>query len=151
MLDTLAHLQYWHWIVAGLVFVTIEMFVPGAFFFGMGLAALIVGTALWLAPEFPWQWQLFSFAVLALISIVAGRHWIKSRPIETDQPLLNQRGAQYIGRTFTLIEAMDNGQSKIRVDDTTWRVRGDEGHAGDPVRVTGVDGVMLLVEKVRED
>lgn len=147
MPELIAELSYWHWIVAGLVFVIIEMFVPGAFFFGMGLAALITGAALWLAPEFPWQWQLFCFAVLALISIMAGRHWIKSRPIETDQPLLNRRGAQYIGRSFTLLEDIDNGQSKIQVDDTTWRVQGEAGKAGDTVRVTGVDGVMLRVEK----
>ncbi len=150
MLDSLAQLSHWHWIVSGLVFVTIEMFVPGAFFFGMGLAALIVGTVLWLAPDLSWQWQLFSFAVLALISIFAGRHWIKSRPIKSDRPLLNQRGAQYIGRTFTLIEAMDNGQSKIQVDDSTWRVRGETGEAGDQVRVTGIDGVILQVEWVQK-
>ena len=146
MLEDLAQISHWHWILGGLLFVTIEMFVPGAFFFGMGLAALIVGAVLWLVPDFSWQLQLFSFAVLALISILAGRHWIKSRPIESDQPLLNQRGARYIGRTFTLTEAMDNGQSKIQVDDTTWRVRGESGQAGDKVRVTGIDGVILQVE-----
>ena len=148
MLDSLAQISHWHWILSGLVFVTIEMFVPGAFFFGMGLAALIVGTVLWIVPDFSWQWQLFSFAVLALISIMAGRHWIKSRPIESDQPLLNKRGASYIGRTFTLLEAMHNGQSKIQVDDSTWRVQGEAGEAGDQVRVTGIDGVMLQVERV---
>ncbi len=150
MLDALAQINHWHWISSGLVFVTIEIFVPGAFFFGMGLAALIVGAVLWVVPDFSWQWQLFSFAVLALISIVAGRHWIKSRPIETDQPLLNQRGAQYVGRTFTLIEAMDNGQSKIQVDDSTWRVQGNAGAKGDKVRVTGIDGVILQVEQVQD-
>ena len=148
MLENFAQISHWHWILSGVVFITIEMFVPGAFFFGMGLAALIVGTALWLVPDFSWQWQLFSFAVLALISILVGRHWIKSRPIESDQPLLNQRGAGYIGRTFTLIDTMENGQSKIRVDDTTWRVQGESGQVGDKIRVTGIDGVMLQVELV---
>ena len=45
---------------------------------------------------------------------------------------------------------MDNGQSKIQVDDTTWRVQGGSGKAGDSVRVTGVDGVILQVEKVED-
>ena len=148
MFEILAELSYWHWLVSGLVFVTIEMFVPGAFFFGMGLAALIVGSVFWLFPEFSWQWQFFSFSVLAFISILVGRHWIKSRPIVSDQPLLNQRAAQYIGRTFTLIEDMDNGQSKIQVDDSTWRVQGKAGLAGENVRVTGIDGVMLQVEQI---
>ncbi len=148
MLESLTQISYWHWLVSGLVFVTIEMFVPGAFFFGMGVAALVVGTALWLAPGFIWEWQLFSFALLALISILAGRHWLKSRPIETDKPHLNQRGAAYIGRTFTLIEAMDNGQSRIQVDDSIWRVRGDCGEKGDTVRITGIDGAVFEVERI---
>ncbi len=149
MLEVFAELSYWHWVVIGLVFVIIEMFVPGAFFFGMGTASLIVGGLLWVFPEFSWQWQFFSFAVLAFISILVGRHWIKTRPIVSDQPLLNQRGAQYIGRTFTLIEDMDNGQSKIQVDDSTWRVEGEAGQAGENVRVIGVDGVMLQVEQIK--
>jgi membrane protein implicated in regulation of membrane protease activity len=148
MLEVISELSYWHWIVVGLVFVIIEMFVPGAFFFGMGLASLIVGSVLWVFPEFSWQLQFFSFAVLAFVSILVSRHWIKSRPIVSDQPLLNQRGTQYIGRTFTLIEDMDNGRSKIQVDDTTWRVQGEAGQAGENVRVTGIDGVMLQVERI---
>jgi len=150
MLESLTQLSYWHWFVSGLVFVTFEMFVPGAFFFGMGVAALIVGAALWLAPGFIWEWQLFSFALLALFSILAGRHWLKSRPIETDKPLLNQRGASYVGRTFTLIEAMENGQSTIRIDDSIWRVQGDCGQQGEAVRVIGVDGAVLKVERIQD-
>jgi hypothetical protein len=40
--------------------------------------------------------------------------------VESDQPKLNRRGEQYVGRTFTLEEPIVNGHGKIRVDDSTW-------------------------------
>ena len=67
----------------------------------------------------------------------------------SDEPHLNRRGEQYIGRVFTLDVAIVNGQGKVRVDDTTWKVQGDDCPVGTRVRVHGVDGVVLLV-KVEE-
>ena len=40
-----------------------------------------------------------------------------------------------------------NGNGKIRVDDTTWKIRGDGLRMPEcRVRVTGVDGTVLLVD-----
>ena len=66
----------------------------------------------------------------------------------TDQPALNRRGEQYIGRTLTLDEPIVNGQGKIRVDDTTWKVEGDDMPAGTRVTVIGVDSVVLKVAPI---
>jgi len=137
-------LRFWHWLALGVVFVTAELFAPGAFFLGMGVAALVVGAIAWLAPDLGWQVQVLGFAVLSLVSIVVGRQWLKARPIATDQPLLNQRGHQYIGRVFTLEEPIRDGVGKVRVDDSTWKVRGPDAPAGARVEITGVDGVVLL-------
>jgi membrane protein implicated in regulation of membrane protease activity len=141
-------LSFWHWLVLGVVLSTIEAFVPGAFFLGMGISALIVGGGLWLLPDTDWKMQLFAFAVLSAVSIIAGRKLLKHHPVVSDQPLLNQRGAQYVGRNFNLHEPIVNGDGKIRVDDSTWRVSGQDAPAGTLVRVTGVSGVVLEVERV---
>ena len=143
--------SFWHWLLLGVVLCTVEAFVPGAFFLGMGVSALVVGGGLWLMPETDWKLQLFAFAVLSAISIVIGRKWLKHRPVVSDQPLLNQRGAQYVGRSFNLHEPIVNGDGKIRVDDSTWRVAGRDAPAGTLVRVTGVSGVVLEVEAVETD
>jgi inner membrane protein len=138
---------FWHWFILAVVCITIEVFMPGAFFLGMGIAAAIVGLAE-LAVGFPgWEFQVFCFAVLSLVTIVVGRRYFKGRPIESDQPLLNRRGAQYVGRTFTLQEPIVNGQGKIKVDDSTWKVLGEDCEAGATVVVTGVAGVMLQVDR----
>ncbi|TFG86238.1 MAG: NfeD family protein, partial [Hyphomicrobiales bacterium] len=93
-----------------------------------------------------WQWQVLLFAVLAVVSLVAWRDYQRRHPSPTDEPALNRRGEQYIGRVFTLDEAIVNGTGKIRVDDTTWKVSGGDQPHGATVRVTGVAGTVLTVE-----
>ena len=144
-------LSFWHWLLIGVVFITAEVFAPGAFFVGMGVSALVVGGALWLAPEIDWKLQFLGFAVISMISIFVGRKLLKHTPIESEQPLLNQRGAQYVGRTFHLEEPIVNRDGKIRVDDSTWRVSGDDCPAGTRVTVTGVNGVVLVVARTEPE
>jgi len=143
---TLETLQFWHWLVLGVVLLILEVFAPTVFFMWLAIAAGIVGLVLALFPDLGWQMQLVLFAVLSVISVVAGRSWFTRHPIKTDQPTLNRRGEQYIGRVFTLDEPVVNGTGKIRVDDTTWKINGADCVAGTRVRVTGVNGTVLLVD-----
>jgi membrane protein implicated in regulation of membrane protease activity len=145
-MDWLARVEFWHWWVLGVVLLILEVFSPGAFFLWLGVAAGVVGAVLLVLPDLGWQMQLLLFAVLSVVSIVVGRIWLKRHPIRTDLPTLNRRGEQYVGRVFTLEESVVNGSGKIRVDDTTWKIRGDDREAGKRVRVTGVDGTVLLVD-----
>jgi len=48
---------------------------------------------------------------------------------------------------FTLEEPIVNRHGKIRVDDSTWKIEGDDCRPGTNVRVVGVDGVVLKVER----
>ena len=137
---------FWHWWVAAIVLVVIEVFAPGAVALWMGVAAALVGLLLLAAPETAWEYQLLVFAVLSVASVVAWRFYLSRRPIETDQPTLNRRGEQYVGRVFALDEAIVNGTGKISVDDTTWKVLGNDLPQGARVRVTGVEGTLLTVE-----
>ena len=146
-LETLA---YWDWFIGALALVILEIFAPGAVFMWLGIAAGVVGGVVFLAPEMDWKWQFTLFAVLSLVSIVASRRYLKRRPLETDHPDLNRRGAQYVGREFVLDEAMANGRGRMRVDDSTWRVEGPDLPAGSKVRVTAVVGAALHVEPAPE-
>jgi membrane protein implicated in regulation of membrane protease activity len=90
--------------------------------------------------------QLVLFGILSVVAVIAWRRYREKHPPESDQPLLNQRGQQYIGRVFTLDHAIVNGVGKVEVDDSTWRVKGPDQVVGTRVRVTGVDGVIFIVE-----
>lgn len=139
-------LEYWHWWVLGVILLILEIFAPGIFFMWMGLAAGIVGLASWLVPGISWEWQVLGFAGLSMVTVVLGRKWLDRHPIESEQPRLNRRGEQYVGRVFTLQEPIVNGLGKINVDDSTWKIQGPDCAAGQNVKVVGVDGVVLIVE-----
>jgi membrane protein implicated in regulation of membrane protease activity len=48
---------------------------------------------------------------------------------------------------FTLEEPIVNGRGKIHVDDSTWRVEGEDCPKGARVRVTDAEGVILKVSR----
>jgi hypothetical protein len=88
------------------------------------------------------------FSAISVASIVVFRRFLNRHPIQTDRPLLNQRTAQYVGRVFTLEEPIVNGRGRIRVDDSTWRVEGEDCPAGSKIQVMDAEGVILKVERV---
>ncbi len=141
-----AQLDFWHWWILAAALIILEVFAPGAFFLWLGIAAGIVGAVVFLMPQMAWEYQVLIFSVLSVISIIIWRKYFRQRPADTDQPALNRRGEQYIGRTFTLEEPIHNGIGKIRVDDSTWKIRGENCAVGTRVEVTGVDGTILEVK-----
>ena len=146
-MEWLQQIDFWHWWVLGVALIILEVFSPGVFFLWMGIAAGIVGIVVWLVPDLSWEYQILIFAITSVASIAAGRAYLLSNPIETDQPLLNRRGEQYLNRTFTLEVPVVNGVGKIHVDDSTWKISGEDCDVGTKVKVTGVDGVVLRVER----
>ena len=54
-----------------------------------------------------------------------------------------------MGREFYLDSPIERGFGAIRVDDTVWRVAGDDMPAGTQVRVVAIeDGVAIRVAKI---
>jgi len=147
MPELLQNLQPWHWALLAVVLVILEILAPGIYFLWMGIAAGVVSALLWLFPELGWQAQFLAFALFSIASVALGRAWLARSAAETDEPALNRRGEQYIGRVVTLEEPIVNGLGKIRLDDTTWKIQGPDCEADTRVRITGTEGVVLLVEK----
>ena len=139
-------ITYWHWWILAAALVILEVFAPGAFFLWLGIAAGVVGGLIYLAPDLAWEHQVLTFSVLSVASIIVWRKYFRTTPEETDEPALNRRGEQYVGRVFTLADPIVNSMGKIRVDDTTWKIRGEDCAVGTRVEVTGVDGTILQVE-----
>ena len=139
----LEQLDYWHWWILAAALIIFEVFAPGAFFLWLGIAAAAVGGLVYISPTLPWETQVLAFSVLSVVSIIIWRKFFRAKAGDTDQPALNRRGEQYIGRTFTLREPINDGIGKIRVDDSTWKIRGENCAVGTQVEVTGVDGTIL--------
>ncbi len=137
---------FWHWWVLAVVLLIIEVFSPMAYFMWMALAAVVVGFLMLLIPSLSWEWQFLSFALFSVMSIVVGKNWFKRHPIESEQPMLNTLGAELVGRTFTVDEPIVNGQGRVKVGETTWKVRGPDCKKGAAVTVVDVDSAVLIVE-----
>lgn len=147
MLENLVF-NHWFWFVLTLVLFGLEMVVPGVIFMWLAFAAVIVGGVVLIDPSMGWEIQFIIFSILGVISVYSGRTYLKKNPILSEDEDLNDRGARYIGNKYTVERAMKNGEGKIRIGDTLWLVRGDfEADIGSKVKVTGSDGVVLLVEK----
>jgi len=144
----LENLTNWHWFILAVILFVMEVFAPGAIFMWIAIAAAIMGLILSLFTGITWEYQLFMFAILSVASLFAWRKFAAKHTQETDQPQLNKRGMQYVGRTFTLEEPIVNRYGRIRVDDTTWKINGEDCEVGSSIKVIKVDGAVLLVELV---
>ncbi len=138
---------FWHWFTAAVLFLILELILPTTFVMWTGIGAFFTGLLVLLKPDIDWSLQLTSFAIFSLISIVIGRKWLKKSPIESDEPLLNRRAEQYLGRVATLIEPIVNGVGHISLDDTRWRIEGPDLQPGDQIKVTDMNGSSLVVER----
>jgi membrane protein implicated in regulation of membrane protease activity len=145
MLKFLQGLTWWHWWIVAAVLAAVETFIPGALAIWFAAAALLLGAMLLVMP-IPWELQLVLFGALSIIATLLWWRYGRSKTDESTQPTLNQRGAQYIGRTFALAEAIRDGSGKVQVGDTVWLVQGGDAPVGARVKVVGVKGAVLQVE-----
>jgi membrane protein implicated in regulation of membrane protease activity len=57
-------------------------------------------------------------------------------------------GERYIGQVITLTDELRDGDGIVKLGTRRWRLRGPTVPAGTRVRVTGVDGAILIVDRL---
>lgn len=144
-LDTIS--THWFWLSLGLLLGVAEMVAPGFFLMWLGLAALIVGILDYFLP-ITLAYQVAMFAILSVLTVFAGKKFLQKNPIETEDNMLNDRGARMTGEIVTVVEPITNGHGRVKVGDSVWNARGVDADMGARVRVVGADGAVLLVEGV---
>jgi membrane protein implicated in regulation of membrane protease activity len=146
-MEALLALGAWNWLILAAVLFVLELVAPGIFFMWFGMAAAVTGLIMF-RYDISWQWQLIWFGGLSLASVLIANKYLRKHPLESEQPLLNQRAAQLIGHSFELVDPIVNGRGSIHSGDTIWRVEGPELPVGTRIKVIGVDGSVLKVEEV---
>lgn len=146
MIAFLTQLSWWQWIVGALLLGALETFMPGAVAIWFAASAVVIGLLMVLWSSMPWQLQWVLWAVLGVVAMLWYRSYKKAHPDVDSAPTLNQRGVQYVGQVFTLVEPIEHGYGKVRVGDGVWKVSGQDASAGTAVRVVGADGAVLKVE-----
>jgi inner membrane protein len=135
----------WNWFFLALALFIVDTVFPGMFLLWFRIAAVGVGV-LGLATGLAWQWQIVAFGVLSVLAAVWVPKYLHLH-IKSDLPDLNARGHQYVGRSLVVEEAIACGRGKVRAADTLWCAEGGDAPVGATVKVTGVRGTVLLVER----
>ncbi len=142
--------QFWHWWALGGVLAILEVVAPGFVLIWLGLAALLVGVMLLIWPTMGLAFQLLAYAAFSVLSVFAWFRWLRTSPAETDQPGLNRRAEQTVGRRAQVVEPIVNGRGRIKLGDSTWSVTGPDLPAGRLVEITGSAGTVLEVRPVAD-
>ncbi len=147
-MDSISGIEaYWAWAFIGLVLAALEMLVPGVYLIWLAVAALVTGL-LTFGLDISLPSQIIVFVSLSLIAAFSAKRFLRDSPIESSDPLLNQRGSRLIGETAVVTQAIDGGSGRIRLGDSEWIARGPDIASGERVRVIGTDGAILKVEPV---
>ena len=146
----LIELTPWHWLTAAVLLLVIEMVVGSYYLLWVSFSAFLVAIVQWIFG-IAWGAQMVLFTTVAILSVVAWYIYDQKRDKTNTRPTLNKRGHQYIGRTFQLSDAIVNGVGKIKVDDSSWKVQGDDAPINTAVKVKDIDGTELIVEILGEN
>jgi len=136
---------HWVWLTLGVVLAGAEILLPGVYLIWLALAAVATGvlTAI-LGLSLPFQ--VLDFVCFALIFAFSARRFLRDKPIESADPLINRRGARMVGQTALVVQAIEHGSGRVKVGDSEWIANGPNVAVGERVRITGTEGATLLVE-----
>ena len=112
------HPEFWHWLVLGLVFVTIEPFVPGTFFLWMGISAGIVvksaGEALLLVSAEPDR-SRFAWALQRLLALAesSNRHEAEAATVASAVPGASLEIDEDLGGLVEIVIGADSANGLV--------------------------------------
>ncbi|MBR9885046.1 MAG: NfeD family protein [Oceanospirillales bacterium] len=145
-------IQYWHWIVFGMVLILAELVVPSFTIFWFGLGAFVIATLLALSIDLSLSWQLL---IWALSSMAFTLLWFRLfRPLMVDRTKAGIAREAIRGESGQVIKAPEENQRGIvrfstpLMGDDEWEfICADPVHLGDRVFVLELSGNTLIVEK----
>lgn len=136
------------WIAAAAALALAELAIPGVFLVFLAVAAGITGLLSLLFPDLGLPGQLISFAAWAVVAVLIGKRWYREFPVDSADPMLNDRVARLIGDTVTVVQAIEGGSGRVRVGDGEWTAYGPDSPVGARMRVAGGDRGALKVEPI---
>jgi len=146
-------IEYWHWVVFGVLLVLSEIALTTFFILWFGVAAVIVGAILFFAPGLSLSWQIFIWTLLSGILAIAWFKYLK--PLSIDRTKAGLSREAIVGEVGQVISVPgENRRGRLRFPapilgaDEWLIISSDHLAEGDRVRVKDVSGNSLIVEKV---
>lgn len=139
------------WLIVGLILLILESILPGIYLMWWGIAAIILG-GLVVIFEPSLTWQLILFAILAVGASILDWCYQRNKDQQQDKKShLNQRNKAMLGKEGRVVDILDNGAIRAQFGDTTWKVEGPDLSIGDYIKVMHVEGITLIVKKIKQD
>jgi len=114
----------------------------------LGIGLCLAGLFRLAGGELAGAWLLSAGLAAVLLDVGIDVVWAHPAVSVSDQPDLNQRGAQLVGRVLVVAEAIEGGRGRVRVGDTLWQAEGPDLPRGAKVKVAAAKATVLLVERV---
>jgi hypothetical protein len=144
-------IEWWHWMVLGVVLVLLELALPAFFVIWFGLGALIVGLAVAVAPGMPLPGQLALWIAASVAFVVLWFKVFKVKVHPTRVGLSEGQFAGEIGLATRPILPFQKGrvrfQKPILGSDVWEAIANEEIAVGERIKVLDVEGNILRVAK----
>lgn len=142
-------LQYWHWLVFGLILIIAELFIPSFTIIWFGLGALSVGGILWIVPmELTAQLLLWAF----FSTLLTAFWFVVMKPRMVDKTRAGMSREALLGETGQVISVPEGDRrgivrfTKPLLGSDEWSFICDEPvQLGDRVQIRDVSGNTLIV------
>lgn len=143
------------WFLLGVAFLVLEALTPGFFLMFFGLGAWVTSGLIFLLP-LPQSVQWLIFLAVSVTTLLIFRKKIKvlfegrlAKTDNLDDPLVRD---QYVGREVVILKDVSLDQpGQAELNGSNWQARtADEAPlpAGRRARVTGLDGLTLIVTSI---
>lgn len=134
------------WLTLALVLGAAELLAPGVFLIFLAIAAASTAAICFALPDVPFVAQIGAFGLWSAIAVLIGRRWYRDFPITTEDAMLSDRSQRLLGQVVTVTEPFVDGRGRVTLGDSVWLAQGPGSEIGARMRVSGVDGSVLVVE-----
>jgi membrane protein implicated in regulation of membrane protease activity len=143
--------EIWHiWLLASIACFILEMVIPSFVVFNFGLGAMVATITAGIGLSVEWQLLLFSAGTIASFFLI--RPVVKKWAFRRSDKTATNIDAM-IGRQGSVSENIDASRNtgRVKLDGDDWMAKSKDGsviQCGEIVRITNVESIVVVVEKV---
>ena len=147
---TMNNSPHWFFLILSGILLIVELLGTSGYSLWSGVSAFFVAIIAWIIP-FSWTSLWIIFAILTMVTAYVWFLWLKHKNMnQLKKRALNQPKSDLIGIKTVVVEAITNGNGRVKINDGTWMATSDQNLAvGERVKVVDVDGLILKVNKTQ--